>query len=192
MPWRTTDPWRDHCRHAFWKWIWSMHHRYTNLWIHWIWIWKCISCKLIQIARYRSFKIGKLTFWNLPVRVFCLLKCFSVCLFLSKIILLLMKFQIVLKCLCSSLSYLAGCRRHSGQSDVHPLWPCSCGTAVWEGRSTAEGTGALYRLVWHQACCGAHTPSQPRGTIQRTHRILILTKMDKTSVVPFFLFKKLY
>ena len=65
------------------------------------------------------------------------------------------------------VSCLVGCRCHPGQPDVHPLWPCSCGTAVWEGWSPAEGAGTLYWPVWHKARCGAYTPSQPRGTKQK-------------------------
>ena len=56
-----------------------------------------------------------------------------------------------------------GCRRHSGQPDVHPLRPRACGPAVREGGPPAEGAGALHRPVRHQAGRGAHAPAQPRG-----------------------------
>lgn len=61
--------------------------------------------------------------------------------------------------------FAAGCRCYPGQPDVHKLRSCTHRSALWEGWIAAEGSGALHRPVWHQACCGAHTPAQSRGRL---------------------------
>lgn len=67
--------------------------------------------------------------------------------------------------MCVASCFAAGCRCNPGQPDVHKLRSCAHRSALREGRTPAEGSGALHWPVWHQACRGAHTPAQPRGRL---------------------------
>ncbi len=77
------------------------------------------------------------------------------------------------------LPYLGG-RCHPGEQYVHSLRPGSCGSAVWEGRSPAESSGALHWPVWHQTGRGPHPPAQPRGTV---HSLLELLYPDRYCII---------
>lgn len=59
--------------------------------------------------------------------------------------------------------FFSGSRCNPGEPDVHPLWPCTCCSAVWEGRPAAESSWTLHRPVWYQTSRGAHTSAQPWG-----------------------------